>query len=140
MSFAPTFEEALRRKQIAEAKRAARPKRKRSQAAKAGAKRRAEKREVVDQREEEWRLEVCVRDDWKCQYPGCKVRHKSIDAHHICERSQRPDLKYVKSNGACLCRKHHSWVHANPAQAVEKGLLSYRSYELASKEGMLGVR
>ena len=48
-------------------------------------------------------------------------------------RSRRPDLKYVLENGICLCREHHGWVHDNPIEAGEMGLLSSESYELAAK-------
>jgi len=128
-----TFAEALQKEELRRAKRSAKGKPRRSQAAKAGAARSREKQEETDKREEEWRLAVCERYDYTCQFPGCGLRHKSIHAHHIAPRSRRVDLKYVIENGICLCSEHHDWVHDHPVQATAMGLLSDESYELAHK-------
>jgi hypothetical protein len=57
-----------------------------------------------------------------------------IDAHHIAERSLRPDLKYDVANGIALCRTHHRWLPLNRAEAIRIGLLSDKTYEAAMKE------
>ena len=44
-----------------------------------------------------------------------------IDPHHILPRGRGgPD---TAENLACLCRAHHDWVHAHPAQGYDLGLL-----------------
>lgn len=99
----------------------------------------------------EFTLACRTRDGNACQFPGCNIREIPnptmdtfvIEVHHKGTRRRRPDLIYVVDNGICLCNyrtstDHHGWVHAHPIEAVEMGLLSDRSYELASKEGTLG--
>lgn len=99
----------------------------------------------------EFTLACRTRDGNTCQFPGCAVREIPnptmddfiIEVHHKGTRSRRQDLIYVVENGICLCNyrtstNHHGWVHDHPIEAVEMGLLSDRSYELASKEGTLG--
>lgn len=114
------------------------PKKKKSQAAIKGRERSRQHRKEEDKKEEEWRLAVLERDGYRCQYPKCTVKHKSLHAHHVAPRSRRPDLKYVVSNGKGLCFIHHEAVHKKPKEAIEMGLLSDRSMELARKEGTLG--
>lgn len=78
-----------------------------------------------------FKREVRERDNFTCQFPGCGYYSKHIDVHHIAKRSQRPDLKLTVSNGICLCRQHHDWTDTHHDEAVELGLLSTESYELA---------
>lgn len=115
------------------------PKKKKSQAAIRGKERTRQREKEQAKLEEEWRTAVLERDKYTCQYPKCTVRSKSLHAHHVNPRSRRPDLKYVVSNGKGLCFSHHDKIHKNPKKAVELGLLSTRTYELARKEGTLGV-
>lgn len=112
-----------------------------------------EEEEVEHEKEQKraervFRREVRKRDGNACQYPGCIVKQQPrqvqiVEVHHIGTRKRRPDLITVVTNGVCLCNfrtitNHHGWVHAHPIEAVEMGLLSDRSYELAAKEGTLG--
>lgn len=113
-------------------------KKRKSQAAIRGKERTRQRQKEHDKQEEEWRLEVLQRDGDKCQYPKCKTSSKSLHAHHVAPRSQRPDLKYVVSNGKGLCFIHHEVVHKFPKKSQEMGLLSNRTMELARKEGTLG--
>ena len=83
--------------------------------------------------ETKFKRAVRIRDDYRCQFPGCDVQSKRIDVHHIAKRSQRPDLKFEVSNGICLCREHHDWTDHNHDKAVSMNLLSTDSYELAKK-------
>jgi predicted restriction endonuclease len=84
--------------------------------------------------ETKFKRAVRIRDDYRCQFPGCDVQSKRIDVHHVAKRSQRPDLKFEVSNGICLCREHHDWTDHNHDKAVSMGLLSTDSYELAKKK------
>ena len=84
--------------------------------------------------ETKFKRAVRIRDDYRCQFPGCCVQSKRIDVHHIAKRSQRPDLKFEVSNGVCLCREHHDWTDTHHDEAVSMGLLSVDSYELAKKK------
>ncbi len=36
-----------------------------------------------------------------------------LEAHHIYPKSIHPTLAYEKSNGVCLCKKHHKKLHKN---------------------------
>ena len=133
-----TYDEALERARRYDDNRRLRLKAKPSQAAKSGKRRTSRRKVEHDVLEAEWKRQVRERDDFTCQFPGCRTRHKFIHAHHIAPKSQRKDLKYVVENGICLCFKHHEWVHNNPLKSVPMGLLSRDTYELAAKEGRLG--
>lgn len=111
---------------------------KKSQAAIRGRERSRQRQKEDAKKEEEWRTAVLEQDKFTCQYPACRVVSKSLHAHHVAPRSQRPDLKYVVSNGKGLCFIHHEAVHKYPKKSQEMGLLSNRSMELARKENTLG--
>lgn len=78
--------------------------------------------------------QVRQRDNYTCRFQGCGKQYKSIDVHHVAKISQRPDLKFDPNNMICLCRQHHNWTDRNHDKAVEMGLLSVESYELAKKQ------
>lgn len=80
----------------------------------------------------EWSVAVRRRDGYRCQFPNCGVYDKHIHTHHIASRKQRPDLRHDVSNGLAVCLEHHHWLHANPDQATELGLISHERYESRS--------
>lgn len=82
--------------------------------------------------ERKWRKEVLTRDGMICRKCGL-LGTPSMDVHHIAPRSRRPDLVTEVSNGASLHRLCHAWVHENPLEATEAGLLSTETYEKARK-------
>lgn len=51
-------------------------------------------------------LEVKKRDNWKCKLlsSNCKGR---LEAHHIFNWVDYPELRYVVNNGITLCAFHH---------------------------------
>lgn len=86
--------------------------------------------------ETEWIAKVRERDNFTCRWPGCGYYSKSIHAHHIHTRAQRPDLKREVENGACLCTFHHDRLHhtvRGRQEARALGLLGTNSYEAAMK-------
>lgn len=76
--------------------------------------------------DKKWQKAVRERDEYICQ--RCGIFDEYIDTHHIAFRSQRPDLKHVVSNGVCLCRSCHQWVHRNPREAKAAGFISSEKY------------
>lgn len=114
------------------------PKKPKSQAAVKWRERSRQRQKEEEKKETEWRTAVLLRDGYKCRYPACCEVGRSLHAHHISPRSRRPDLKYVVSNGATLCFRHHDFVHMNSSKGVALALLSTRTMELARKEGTLG--
>lgn len=79
---------------------------------------------------------VFERDGYKCQWPGgCQTGDTRLDPHHIAERSQRPDLKLEPSNLITICRTHHDWIPLHRQEAIQIGLLSEETYEMAMKAG-----
>lgn len=57
-----------------------------------------------------WAAEVIRRADGKCQgkdHQGNRYGHK-LEADHILERQDRPDLKLDINNGQALCRSCHA--------------------------------
>lgn len=82
-----------------------------------------------------WSKAVRERDGNRCQWPGgCLTGDTRIDAHHIAERSLRPDLRYSPENGIALCRTHHDWIPLNREAAIAMNLLSTETYEASHKQ------
>jgi hypothetical protein len=65
----------------------------------------------------QYRKEVKKRDDYCCQWPGCKSR-KKIQVHHIYRWSDCPSLRFELSNGITLCESHHDLVKNNEEHFV----------------------
>ncbi len=88
-----------------------------------------------------WSKDVKERDNNECQVQQFTGAYEftmlpcggPLDAHHIAERSLRPDLKFDVNNGIALCRAHHNWIPLNRAEAIRLGLLSTETYEAARK-------
>lgn len=62
-----------------------------------------------------WRQSVRARDNYKCQMPHCPNGKRSIQVHHICPWSTHPHLRYVTSNGICLCVSCHKSIRGHEA-------------------------
>ena len=163
MSLQPkSYEEALARKQASDARRRAKPSKRMATRSPLKCRKPMSRgtkrlRAKPDPKMAAWSKAVLERDSGKCQWPGldyaavlsmpvgtiirtqlvispCVTGDTRIDPHHIAERSLRPDLKYVVSNGIALCRTHHEWLPLNRAIAVKIGLLSDATYEKAMKD------
>lgn len=97
------------------------------------------KRKRISPEEKAWREAVLERDNHQCRWPTENESHHRgrLHAHHINERSQRPDLVYDVSNGAALCNFHHDYAHHSimgRIRAKELGLLGGETYEAAQKK------
>ena len=88
-----------------------------------------EKKPSAASKELAWKKAVRERDQFHCQWPNCRVVNKSIHAHHIATRKQRPDLKYEISNGVSLCFLHHQLAHDDQALGERFGFVSHERYE-----------
>jgi hypothetical protein len=64
-----------------------------------------------------WRYTVRKRDKCTCQFPNCGVK-KNIKVHHIREWSKNPSLRFVVSNGICLCRAHHDSIRGKEVHYI----------------------
>lgn len=87
-------------------------------------------------RDDAWSNAVLERDGHRCRWPTGPHLGRIV-AHHINERSQRPDLIFDINNGAALCASHHDYAHhtvAGRREAKELGLLGGTTYEAAMKE------
>ena len=51
-----------------------------------------------------WKSEVFKRDNFTCQMCGAKT---TLEAHHIKEKVNFPELEYDVGNGICLCHDCH---------------------------------
>lgn len=69
-------------------------------------------RDYKDKEYTAWRAAVRKRDHNKCRWPGCPSRGR-IYCHHIMMWAYYPSLRFVVSNGICLCYKHHKQVTGN---------------------------
>ena len=62
---------------------------------------------------DEQRILVLIRDNFKCQWPGCSASKKGLNAHHIKRWSDCPGLRYEINNGITLCKNHHKMIEGN---------------------------
>jgi len=91
-----------------------------------------------------WSKAVLERDGYQCRWIDPKTgercpRRTNLTAHHINERSQRPDLRLELSNGAAICDGsggHHDYLHhtvQGRKEARAQKLLGGETYEYARK-------
>lgn len=73
-----------------------------------------------------WMLEVKKRDKWKCKISDCNCSGR-LEAHHILNWRDHPELRYNINNGITLCRFHH------PKKRVEEKKLSPYFQELVKQ-------
>lgn len=95
-----------------------------------------------DAEHDAWRAAVLQRDGKQCRWihretkRRCRRKGEKLHAHHILERSQRPDLRYTVSNGAALCSEHHDTLHhtvTGRQWGRYLGLLGGETYEHAHR-------
>lgn len=67
------------------------------------------KRNFSDPPYKRWRKAVLKRDKNKCQWPGCKCKHR-LQIHHIRPWSKTYAMRYMISNGIALCWAHHNHI------------------------------
>lgn len=79
------------------------------------------KRLKVDKALKEARIVVAARSQGLCEGRTTVCTGQGEAVHHILRRSQGG--QHDPGNLLVLCTACHSWVHANPLAAVEKGLL-----------------
>ena len=58
----------------------------------------------------DWVKAVKERDQNRCQFPGCTRHRFGMEIHHILRVHDHPELRYVVSNGICLCKACHAKV------------------------------
>jgi hypothetical protein len=72
-----------------------------------------------------WRKEVWIRDNYKCKINNkdCKGR---LEAHHIFNWIDYPELRYDINNGIALCHFHHprKWEEEKRLSSYFKDLVS----------------
>lgn len=68
-------------------------------------------RDFNDPRYKQWRFAVFTLYNFECCM--CKTKGGDLEAHHIQRWADNERLRYVVSNGACLCKKCHDLVTGN---------------------------
>lgn len=63
----------------------------------------------------EWRKSVWLRDSYKCKIADENCEGK-IEAHHILDWTNYPELRYQINNGITLCHAHHPRGRENEAK------------------------
>jgi hypothetical protein len=64
-------------------------------------------RDYNDPEYKKWRAAVRKRDKQTCKMPGCTTPKKKVVVHHIKRWVDYPELRFVVSNGICLCSNCH---------------------------------
>ena len=64
-----------------------------------------------------WRIGVLISDGHTCQCCGSRIK-KDLVVHHVENFAERPDLRFVISNGITLCKHCHSPQYANSFHAI----------------------
>jgi len=64
-----------------------------------------------------WRKLVYKRDNWKCKICNSKI---NINAHHIFEGNNFPNLRFEVYNGITLCEKHHVQIHKHTSSFIQE--------------------
>lgn len=80
----------------------------------------------------EWRTAVKERDKNTCQ--RCGIINDVMHAHHKATRGAHPELKHDVDNGVTLCGSCHQWVHRNPKEATEQGLMAASKYDIVTED------
>ena len=57
-----------------------------------------------------WREVVYQRDNWTCQ--ECYEKSGKLNAHHLKNFSQHPELRFAIDNGITLCETYHAIKHS----------------------------
>ena len=55
-----------------------------------------------------WRLSVFERDKFVCQMPNCNQKERYLEAHHIKQFVNYPELRFDINNGITLCKNCHN--------------------------------
>ena len=79
----------------------------------------------LDTNYKNWMLNVKSRDSWKCKISN-KDCNGRLEAHHILNWVEYPELRYEINNGITLCHAHH------PRKRAEEKRLSPYFMELVS--------
>lgn len=64
-----------------------------------------------------WKKAVFKRDNYTCQVCGSTER---LEAHHIKEKCNFPELQYEVSNGICLCHSCHEKTDNYGSKAIRR--------------------
>jgi len=79
---------------------------------------------MSDKRQAESKVYSKLRQEFLALHPFCEVfsycRARSCDVHH---RAGRGKNYLVIELWKAACRKHHDWIHGNPREARDAGLL-----------------
>ncbi len=73
-------------------------------------------------------MSVFARDDFTCQITG---KRGNIEAHHIQRYAEKPELRYVVSNGITLDKEFHQSITGKEREYEEKFRDIVRQKELA---------
>lgn len=87
-------------------------------------------------KEKDWdikRIEILMRDNWKCQVSGCGARIDNIQVHHLYYIQGLKPWEYSNDCLTSLCGKHHAEYHQKVNQAESRLCLT-----LKTKGFMLG--
>lgn len=76
-----------------------------------------ERKKSYDTKYKYWMLAIKKRDKWKCRIinKDCKGR---LEAHHILDWENYPELRYEINNGITLCHAHHPRGRAKEKRMV----------------------
>lgn len=79
--------------------------------------RRKSEKKHLDGQYRDWMFQVKNRDNWQCRIANedCKGR---LEAHHILNWVDYPELRFIINNGISLCHAHHPRGRAKEKQMI----------------------
>jgi hypothetical protein len=92
-------------------------------------------KERNSQQAKAWSKDVLARDGFTCL--KCGIRGKRLQAHHVVNWAEHPELRYVTDNDATLCKPDHDSFHSiygrkqNSRNQLEEFLNAARSIQAA---------
>lgn len=82
----------------------------------------------------DWAKSIKNRDGWRCRLKNNECSEK-LQAHHIFNWTDHPELRYIINNGITLCKVHHplKWDEEKRMIPIFQELILMDKYKLAGE-------
>lgn len=80
--------------------------------------------QLLDRRWLNKRTEILLRDNWKCQHPGCEQKYENLEVHHLDYITGAMAWEHPNSMLLTLCDRHHKLEYKETRNKVEAQLIN----------------